>query len=188
MPILQALRAETAGLHGRLDCIVSRADLSTREGYGRFLMMHARLLPALESWLARQDIFKTLPLHEERARLPALKSDLQDMGLNAPGEEALPYLNYDLSVVGVCYVLEGSRLGAAHIRAQQDKAGGPLLPQSFLRHGEGRGLWKSFTAWLSAREPSDTAIGQAVSAASLVFGSYLSAARDEVGLEESARV
>lgn len=188
MPILQALRAETAGLHGRLDSIMSRADLGTREGYGHFLMMHARLLPALESWLARQDMFRTLPLHEERARFPALKSDLQDMGLNAPNEEALPYLDYDLSVVGVCYVLEGSRLGAAHIRAQQDKAGGPLLPQSFLRHGEGRGLWKSFTTWLSAREPSDTAIGQAVSAASLVFGSYLCAARAEAGLEESVHV
>ncbi|MGR6468022.1 biliverdin-producing heme oxygenase [Rhizobium sp. PAMB 3182] len=188
MLLIEALRAETAGLHGRLDCVVSRADLASREGYGRFLMMHARLLPALEYWLSGQDVFRTLPFHQERGRLAALKSDLQEMGLDAPREEALPYLNRDLSVEGVCYVLEGSRLGAAHIRAQQDKAGGSLLPQSFLRHGEGRGLWKSFMAWLSARDQSDAAAGQAVSAASLVFGSYLSAARVEAGLEESVHV
>jgi heme oxygenase (biliverdin-IX-beta and delta-forming) len=188
MPILQALRAETAGLHGRLDSVVSRADLASREGYGRFLMMHARLLPALESWLSGQETFRAIPQHDDRSRLAALRSDLRELGLDQPGEAVLPYLNQDLSVEGVCYVLEGSRLGAAHIRAQQDKAGGPLLPQSFLRHGEGRGLWKSFTTWLSAREPSDTAIGQAVSAASLVFGSYLSAARVEAGLEESVHV
>lgn len=188
MPLIRALRAETASLHGRLDSLVSRADLASREGYEAFLMMHARLLPALERWLSGQDVFHTLPFHQERGRSAALKSDLKALGLTEPVEDDVPYLNRDLSVEGVCYVLEGSRLGAAHIRSQQEKADGAALPQSFLRHGEGKGLWKSFMTWLSTRDQSDAAIGRATSAASLVFGSYLSAAHAVSRSQESAYV
>jgi len=140
--------------------------------------MQAGVLPGLESWLLQTETYKTLPSFRERLRSAALLDDLQVLGCTMPARPELPLARDRASVAGVCYVLEGSRLGAAHIRSQLREANASL-PMGFLQHGTGHGYWKSFLLWLAAFETTHHEREWAVSAAEKVFEAYLQVLKTE---------
>ncbi|TYC53403.1 biliverdin-producing heme oxygenase [Rhodobacterales bacterium] len=172
MQLLQALREATTPLHEQLDLTVSEHPISTRLGYSRFLHMHASVIPAAESWLIERPEFQTLPDASERLRGKQLKEDLDAFDMSPPSQASMSFLNDDSSVAGICYVLEGSRLGAAHLSSLL-KNSGSEYPTAFLRHGRERSLWKSYLTWLGKQDFSPTATETAAQSARLLFEVYL---------------
>lgn len=177
MQLLTALRDETTHLHTTLDTLVSRQPLTTRSGYLRFLRLNARLLPTVESWLMSTKVFSTLPNHRERLRAQSLGRDLTALGEAMPEPASMSFLNEDSSVLGICYVVEGSRLGSAHLCNLLEKAGSDV-PTAFLRHGRGSGFWRSFLIWLSEQDQSALAVRRAAASARHMFDAYLRALED----------
>ncbi|MCO6186282.1 biliverdin-producing heme oxygenase [Rhizobium sp. L1K21] len=173
--ILQALRNSTGSLHKELDDAVMTAPITSAAGYERFLNMHARVLPAVESWMASQPLYHTLPAASARLRSEALTRDLEQMGISAPKVMPMSFLQDRTSVLGISYVLEGSRLGGAKL-AQVIKSSGKTYPVSFLQHGQGQSYWKSFLAWLTARDETPENAREAADAAVNLFKAYLQSA------------
>lgn len=142
------LRAATSDDHAALDVIVTGWRIETPIGYGAFLTASYAALAPLELALEEAGVVQHLPDWSQRARRAALAADLAELGLPAPSFEAAQIPSADFAA-GLIYVLEGSRLGAKFL-ARQVRAAGAGLPLSYLTHGEGQDLWRSFLAWLDA--------------------------------------
>lgn len=124
--------------------------------------------------MLRSSEFASLPDSRARLRTDALRRDLKTLNLPIPATRDVSFLNDESSVAGICYVLEGSRLGAAYLCALLGKSDASL-PTAFLRHGAGRSHWKTFLGWLTEQECSGSAVERAVFSARQVFDSYLKA-------------
>ena len=173
--LLDALRAGTASRHTQLDRAVSGYPISTRSGYERFLRLQATVLPAVEAWLVHQPLYRTLPDFDARLRTGALINDMETLGLPRPLGSGGTRLDDGMSVVGICYVLEGSRLGAVSLNSMLDQSGADV-PRAFLNHGKGERYWRSFLQWMAERDRSTQAVDEAVTAAQELFDAYLAAA------------
>ena len=173
--LLDALRAGTASRHTQLDRAVSGYPISTRSGYERFLRLQAAVLPAVEAWLVLQPLYRTLPDFDARLRTGALIDDMETLGLPRPLGSGGTRLDDGMSVVGICYVLEGSRLGAASLNTMLDHSDADV-PRAFLNHGKGERYWRSFLQWMAERDRSTQAVDEAVTAAQELFDAYLAAA------------
>jgi heme oxygenase len=178
LPLLEAMRNGTVHLHDRLDRSISRVPVATHEGYVRFLGLQAAVLPGLENWLCQTEDYRTIPSYRNRLRSSELLQDLKTLGCLLPARHDLQLPGDRASVAGVCYVLEGSRLGASYICSQLRQADAGL-PVNFLQHGKGQGYWKSFLSWLAALETTRHERSRAVSAARNVFEAYLQVLRTE---------
>lgn len=170
MDLLAELRRNTSDLHDRLDRTVRQTPIASRRGYERFLLMHARVLPGAERWLAAQPPFAALP--GDRLRTAALMRDLAALELSMPTDACIT--GDSSSVAGLAYVLEGSRLGARYLLAELAKAGA-RYPVAFLRHGEGEDHWRTFRAWLAAQPATKSDVAMAVTSARALFDAYLEA-------------
>lgn len=173
-PLLATLRAHTSDLHRQLDERVEQRSILTEAGYVRFLNMHARVLSSAEAWLAGQSEFCEMPSASDRLRSRELERDLQLMGRPVPEARNMSFLNENASVAGICYVLEGSRLGGAYLTSLMAR-NGSSLPVNFLSQGQDKPLWKTFVTWLSTRETSVSRMESATNAAANVFRAYLAA-------------
>lgn len=169
---VEVLREETRHLHARLESRLDEHPLTTPQGYQRFLSMHGRVLPPIEDWLAGQDDFMRLPSASDRLRTSALREDLVALKLPMPDAFNLGFLDDSASVFGVCYVLEGSRLGAAYLRRVLASSG---FPAAFLNQGSDQPLWRSFLPRLNALDVDSADMRQSVSSAKELFGAYLAA-------------
>ena len=173
--LLEALRVGTASRHTQLDRAVSGYPISTRSGYERFLRLQATVLPAVEAWLVHQPLYRTLPDFDARLRTGVLINDMETLGLPRPLGSGGTRLDDGMSVVGICYVLEGSRLGAVSLNSMLDQSGADV-PRAFLNHGKGERYWRSFLQWMAERDRSTQAVDEAVTAAQELFDAYLAAA------------
>jgi heme oxygenase len=90
----------------------------------------------------------------------------------------VPLLRDAGSVLGVMYVLEGSRLGARvllkEVLASPDAA--VVAATRYLRHGEGENLWPSFLAQLEAHAAALGDDGAAIAGARQAFEMFAQAA------------
>lgn len=170
--ILNALREATGELHHQLDNEVMGGGITSRSGYLNFLMMHARILPAVERWLATREVYMQLSDAENRFRTDALKRDIEQMDATFPDEFDMSFLNDATSVLGISYVLEGSRLGGMKLSRIIEKSGSDY-PVSFLKHGEGKSYWQNFLSWLETGANGTENAQQAADAASALFKAYL---------------
>ena len=143
------LREATAGDHARLDAQLGALDLCTIAGYRCFLEINAAALLPLEQALVRARVRDLLPDWDARARTDAILGDLVKLGGFLRRFET-PELPDRFAVLGTLYVLEGSRLGAAHLIRTVRQAADPLISgnTAFLGHGAGQPLWSSFLAVL----------------------------------------
>ncbi|MCD2174176.1 biliverdin-producing heme oxygenase [Rhizobium sp. C4] len=171
--LLKEIRARTVDLHRALDEKVADRSVLSEEGYVRFLTMHARIIPAAETWLAGRREFLEIPDAKDRLRNGSLQSDFCALGIPMPAVENMSFLNEKTSVAGICYVLEGSRLGGAYL-ASLIGQGGARHPVNFLCQGRERPLWRTFLDWLSSLEQSRANIDGAADAAENMFRTYLS--------------
>ena len=143
------LKNETSAAHRELDESVDIDALSTLEGYKRFLLGHARAVIPLEVLLDRSGAERVCPDWSERRRGSALRSDLQTLGAEgdfiALPPEPVPDAAGDspARLLGIMYVLEGSRLGNRFLlkELESQNCGFPL---SYLRGGGARSSWSKF--------------------------------------------
>lgn len=149
VPLRDVLRKATAAHHARLDAQLGALDLCTIAGYRRFLEINAAALLALEQALAHASVRDLLPDWDDRARADAILRDLVRLGGFLRRLEP-PDLPDRFAVLGTLYVLEGSRLGAAHLIRSVKPCADPVISgnTAFLGHGAGRPFWSSFLAVL----------------------------------------
>lgn len=109
-----------------------------------------------------------LPDWHFRRRAAALSSDLRAVGADAPPSRHLALPSSRAALVGIAYVLEGSRLGGAVLakRVAPDYRG---VATAYLEHGAGRRFWPSFTATIGALAFTPAEQAEAVEAASRCF-------------------
>lgn len=145
-----ALRAATATVHEAVERRFAGHDLACRDQYAAFLAMQGAALVPLERALEAAGIARDLPDWPQRRRADALLGDLAALGRGAPAATPAPMIAPGAEALGAAYVLEGSRLGAAVLRRRL----APGLPDAFLRHGAGAGLWRVFLARLAQVPPA----------------------------------
>lgn len=166
------LRNATAADHARLDATLGALDLGTVPGYRRFLEINAAALLPLEHSLERAGVHAILPDWDDRARSASILADLARLGGRYCPLEA-PELAGRSAILGTLYVLEGSRLGAAHLLRTVKSCSHPLISDttSFLRHGRGRSFWPQYLAVLESHA-DDLSEDDLVSAARSAFGLF----------------
>ena len=164
-----ALRALTQPLHDRVDAAFGAFRLDRRDDYRRFLLAHARALPAVEAALAAE-----AGLPGWRARTPLLAADLGELDEAMPA--TLPFATGSAAAAwGALYVAEGSRLGGAMLSRQV----GDGLPRRYLadahRPGEWRGLRQDIDA--AGASGGEAWLAEAAAGATACFALYEAAAR-----------
>lgn len=167
-----ALRAATAAHHDRVDAVFSHADLTDREGYGRFLQAQAGAYLPVEAALERAGAATLVPDWAARRRAVSLRADLAALGLAVPHETSVLTFDGAAAVLGGVYVLEGSRLGGALLAR-----GVPAhFPRGFLAPGDSAG-WRSLLGILEHTLTSAGDIASAIESASRVFLLFESSGR-----------
>lgn len=146
-PILlrNILKEATAADHTRLDEGLGAFDLHDIAAYRGFLAANAAALLPLEGALVAAGVSDILPDWKRRARSRSILGDLNRIG----GTTRLlkpPVLNGRSALLGTLYVLEGSRLGAAHLLKRARNSGDPRIAAAtgYLSHGVGEQFWRSF--------------------------------------------
>ena len=166
------LRDATRDEHDRVDAAFAAHDLSTADGYGRFLGSQSRAFVAIERAIEAAGVAALIPDWSERRRADLLLEDLAELGVEPPRSVTAPALISEAEVLGAVYVLEGSRLGGAVLfrTAPYD------APRRFLEP-EGVGpRWRALVALLDARLIDPDQIAAAVRTARSVFGCFHEAA------------
>ena len=139
----ERLKLATSADHRSLDAQFSDFDLTSLRGYRRFLEASAAALLPLEAAMEQAGVGRIFPDWPERSRSRAIEADLDRLDGVARPLCRVGLLNRN-NVLGVMYVLEGSRLGAKFLL--RSIAGNPLLERAsrYLRHGAGQPLWRNF--------------------------------------------
>jgi len=167
-----ALRAATAPYHDRVDAAFSRADLTARDGYGRFLQAQAGAYLPVEAALTRAGAATLVADWAARLRASRLVADLDALGLAVPDEDAGITFADDAAVLGGVYVLEGSRLGGAMLAR-----GVPAdFPKRFLAPDQS-GNWRRLLDILEQEVISPGERSSAIESASRVFMLFESSAQ-----------
>lgn len=161
-----ALREATAPAHARVDALFSQFDLATRPGYVAFLYAQAGAHLAVEAALDRAYAPRVIPDWPARRRAAALRADLRDLGVEEVQQVEPPVFASEAQILGVAYVLEGSRLGGALLR-RSVPAG---MPAAFL--GGTAELWRAFVALLDSRLTTPALVEEATAAALAAFAAY----------------
>lgn len=167
-PLRDRLRDETMAAHEAVDAHLSRYDLSDREQYIAFLVEQARVVPIVERMLDRAGLADYMDDWPERRREQALEIDLHALDRPMPTPVPFPPLDGLGRMVGACYVMEGSRLGAKFLA----RGVGEDFPKAFLTHGEDQRFWGSFVKWMKALDLNGEEADRAVSSAAAVFALY----------------
>lgn len=172
-----ALKAATDDAHRALDDRLSRLDLANRSDYRRFLLFQGRAVPPLEGALAAAGLDALVDGWSACRRTDALASDLKALGDAVPQPAQAPSISGTGDLLGMAYVVEGSRLGG-RVLAQQVGAG---FPSAFLTADPLYGTWPSLIAVLERGLYSDALLGEAKDAARRCFALFMDVA-DEAGI------
>lgn len=165
LPLSAWLRSETRIDHARVDAAYGRFDLTMRAGYTAFLTAHARILPAVERFLAPADLIAGW-----QGRSAALRADLASLLHPMPDPAPLAIPDGEQARWGAIYVLEGSRLGGAMLaRTVPDHA-----PRAFLSATHGPGEWRAILACVDKQGQRNRA--GALAGATATFNAFIGAA------------
>jgi len=182
--VRQHLKRATAGQHVELDSGFSALDLKKRSDYRQFLAAQAAVMAPLEDWMTRHDIGRLLPDWPRRRRAAALIADLAGLGATAEGHDIVLGAPSPAAMLGVAYVLEGSRLGARYlsrtVAGSRDEA--VRGNTRFLDHGTGLPLWPSFLETLERQITGAEAADEAARGARQTFALFLTAQRRHAGM------
>ncbi|MGE3245216.1 MAG: biliverdin-producing heme oxygenase [Beijerinckiaceae bacterium] len=186
---LGRLRAASQPMHDRLDAMIDPGGLTSRQAYRDFLLANYPALAGAENGLESGGVEMSFPDWSTRRRSEALAADLSDMGVGwrtLPPPHHAPVAYGRAAQTGQLYVLEGSRLGAAHILHRMAASGGGL-PTRFLRHGQHEGHWRSFQKRVAEFDISAAEANEAESAAKMIFGLFVTAFERVYAGEKVAR-
>ncbi|MET0144039.1 MAG: biliverdin-producing heme oxygenase [Ilumatobacteraceae bacterium] len=118
-------------LEDRLDLLSPALDLGR---YGRLLQGFATMHAPLEDAIGRQleaqpdaglDI-------DARRKVPALRADLDALGLAFPAPGAVIAFDLRAAALGALYVTEGATLGGTLIAGHLERTFGPAVPHAFF--------------------------------------------------------
>ena len=178
------LRRATADLHAALDGGYGRLELKNRNEYRQFLVAPAASWAPLEDWLPRHDVGRVLPDWPRRRRSAALAEDLAGLDTGVEPNDIVMGMPSIPAMLGVTYVLEGSRLGARYLSrivAESDDAA-VRANMRFLHHGAGLPLWPSFLETLESRVTDAHGADEAARGARQAFAHFLTAQRRHAGV------
>lgn len=140
-----ALKQATDHLHRDLDGIASSYELRNVEHYASFLEASAGPLIALEHMLDAAGAAELFPDWSERRRTELLLDDLRRLGRRITPPVLRRAAPSRSQMLGILYVLEGSRLGArwlyARVCSSTDR--GLCDARSYLA-AHNPSLWRSF--------------------------------------------
>lgn len=156
-PLLARLRAETHGLHARVETRIPALNRSwNATEYRRYLTMLWGFHQPMESRLqAFSSSYAQLPDLSQRRKIHLLAADLRTLGASV---EALPVAEHCVEIVdfesalGCLYVVEGSMLGNRLIHTQLHRHGADFADEStrfLLGYDDGGRLWRAFLAHLN---------------------------------------
>lgn len=168
-----ALKKATDEVHGQLDGLLSKLNLADRADYSIFLLIQARVIPALERAMDSFGMAAVVEDWDDHRRAGLLESDLERLGCPMPEPLEIPPLDSVPKAVGAAYVMEGSRLGGQILR----KSVGRGMPSSFLFPNSHRAAWPALVAALNDNLRFQPLLDEATEAARLTFGLFLEAAR-----------
>lgn len=166
------LREATASLHAHVDEHMGSFLRQGREGYAQFLTASARAVLPLERALLNAGVSDIISDWPSRSRSAALLADMSTLSDAPPSYDDYDdaRLREEAYMMGVLYVLEGSRLGARVLlrMIESEPDHGCRLTTHYLSHGQGLPLWTTFLSSLEAsadvRRNTDLAIGGATAA------------------------
>lgn len=174
------LKARTAAAHAAIDADFSRFDLGCRDAYVRFLLAHARVLPAIEGILAREP-----GLPQWRRRTDLLLEDLRASGRDLP-DPIIETRSLDLAEkFGLLYVVEGSRLGGRLLSRRVGRG----FSKRFLSAAHLPGEWRALITALEGRAGVENGpwLEGVVAGASRGFDLYALSALQELSRSPSGR-
>lgn len=146
------LRMATRQAHDRVDAAFAGFGPDDPAGYRLFLQSHHSVLPVCEAALAAAGVEALLPDWQLRQRAPVLAADLRDLGLQ-PDFQSTPIPSLaPPEMLGMLYVLEGSRLGGAFLAKRLRANPDPCCRRAsrYLRHGEGERFWPTFVVFFNS--------------------------------------
>jgi heme oxygenase (biliverdin-IX-beta and delta-forming) len=171
------LKDATADAHRNLDARLSGLDLTSLDGYRRFLEANAAALWPVEDALEAAGVAAIFTDWPRRSRRAAMTADLlrvrgalrplpQMQGINRNG------------VFGAMYVLEGSRLGAKYLLRGVAHAPDPVVTSAtaYLGHGAGQHFWQSFLVALEQEPATPDDEAEIIDAAEQAFSMFAEAA------------
>lgn len=176
------LRAATLTAHEQVDARFSRFDLTTLAGYRVFLSAHWSVLPALEATLSLAGAATLLSDWPLRLRASALAADLAAVGkIAVPADNIDPEPITRPAMLGMLYVLEGSRLGGAVLARRVAASPDARCREAtrYLRHGERRRFWPSFVAMFDALPLVADHIDEVITGARAAFDLFADATPDD---------
>jgi heme oxygenase (biliverdin-IX-beta and delta-forming) len=173
----ERLRKATSYMHTRVEVQFAQLDLCRRDDYRQFLEMQAAALLPLEAALIASDVAELFPDWERRARSRAIADDLTALG-GAVHALAEPQPLDLAGVLGTMYVLEISRRGAKGLLVEVAQSPDAAVVQAttFLRHGAGLSLWRSFLSQLEGHAAALDEPERAMRAACAAFDLFSQAA------------
>lgn len=173
-PAHHALRAATRAAHERVDAAFGGYDLRDRDSYRDFLTAHAQALLPIEAWLDANGAAKLIPDWAERKRGDALLADLAEIGGAAPATDIFLCDPTPDDVLGVVYVVEGSRLGGRYLARRL----GADQPRRYLDPDQDAGKWQLFLSLLDNFLYDETSRARAVHGALYAFDRFERAGLD----------
>lgn len=178
-PVRAHLRSATVACHDRVDAAFSAFDLASPYGYAAFLAAQAAALIPVEQAIEEAGIDAILPDWTQRTRRLALCRDLENLGQIPAPSVIFVAPDGQAAMLGMAYVLEGSRLGGAVLLRRV--LGGPHpMPSTateYLRHGAGSGFWQSFLATIETAGFVAADLAKMTAGAKSAFGAFENAAR-----------
>ena len=175
--IRDKLKAATALAHRSLDACFAAFDLTSVDGYRRFLEASASALLPLEAALERSGITDLFVDWPQRARRAAIAVDLDYLGGTPRSFHSVITLSRP-EMWGVMYVLEGSRLGAKYLLRHVAGCGEPRIAAAtrYLRHGDGQPLWRTYLDRLERQQVASDEEAEMISGAQRAFAMFAGAA------------
>jgi heme oxygenase len=171
------LREVGRSTHSLLDERWDRASLASRDGYTKFLQLNWPCV-SIEIALEAAGIHRLLPDWDRRRRRNALIDDFKRLGMIQPETTELKIVrDDDGTLLGWCYVLEGSRLGGSLVKNLIKSTGNGTLDTatSFISHGIECDYWRSFKEALACIDNEEAAIIRACEGADACFKCFLCA-------------
>lgn len=147
MTVRSPLRDPTRADHDAVDRLFSRFDLSRTVGYRSFLAAQAAAFIPVERALEDAGAASVVDDWADRRRADRLRADLADLGGDVVRAVAPPALRTEAAILGVVYVLEGSRLGGAMLSRRL----APGSPARFLTAPARPGAWRALLRLLDRK-------------------------------------
>jgi len=164
----------TAHLHTVLDQKIAPLLTGDERAYRNFLQRTALVLLPLEHALQAANVTSIVTDWPARRRSDALISDLRLLRVTVPDRQSFNVPGSEARLLGMLYVLEGTRPGAEHQLRTVSNHGSMLVKSAtaYLAHGAGQPLWQSFLERLEKSRHAHAERDATLAGATLVFTMY----------------